>query len=113
MSWDSKVQNLLGHCVSESAFGSEITHLPKIGQAQAFNMIWSDVYLAVNPQDGVTVQSSDPNVGARLTDFKTQPQKGDRIKRRKDGEDRYYIVRAVEPDGEGGVTLVLEKDVCK
>lgn len=113
MSWDSKVQNLLGHCTSPAAFGSEIKHIPKIGQAQAFNMIWSDVYLAVNPQDGVMVQSSDPNVGARLTDFKTAPQKGDKIVRRKDNEDLYYIVRAVEPDGEGGVTLVLEKEVCK
>jgi len=108
MSWDSKVQNLLGHCTSAAAFGGTVTHLPKIGQSQDFNGIWSETYLAVNPEDGVMVSSADPNVGVRLSDLKTQPQKGDVIVRR----GIRYFVRNVERDGEGGATLILEKEVC-
>lgn len=108
MSWDSKVQNLLGHCTAESAFGGTVTHLPRVGQAQDFRGIWSETYLAVNPEDGVSVMSSDPNVGVRLSDLKTQPSKEDIIVRR----GVRYIVRAIEPDGEGGATLILEKEKC-
>ena len=109
MSWDSKVHNLFGHCTSEAAFGGVVTHLPKIGPAQNLNLIWSDAYMAVNPEDGVSVMSSDPNVGGRLADLKTRPGKGDIIVRRT----VRYIVRASEPDGEGGIVLVLEKEDCK
>lgn len=107
MSWDSKVQNLLGHCTSEAAFGAEVQHIPAVGATQLLQGIWSDVYLSVNPEDGVQVMSAQPNIGARLSDFVTAPNKGDIMVR----SGQRYIIRAVEPDGEGGVTLVLEKEV--
>ncbi len=105
MSWDSKVQNLLGHCTSHGAFGAEILHIPQVGDTQAIDGIWSETYITADPDDGISVMSNDPNVGARLSDFNTGPKKGDQIERH---SVRYYV-RAVEPDGEGGVVLVLER----
>lgn len=108
MSWDSKVQNLLGHCTSEAAFGGNLTHVPIIGPAQIFKGIWSNTYLSVDPTEGIQVMSSDPNVGIRLSDFAREPRKDDKIIR---GSETYFI-RSIERDGEGGATLVLEKVDC-
>lgn len=108
MDWDNKVQKLLGHCTSRAAFGTLVTHIPKIGSTQDLRGVWDDTYLVVNPEDGVAVMSSDPQVGFRESDFKTKPQKGDVLQRR----GKRYFVRAIEPDGQGGVTLILEKEKC-
>lgn len=105
MAWDSKVHNLLGACTSSSAFGEEITHLPKVGAPQTLQGIWSDVYASADPETGLSVMSSEPNVGVRLVDFIRKPEQGDIIVRR--GE--RYSIRVPQPDGEGGATLVLEK----
>lgn len=83
-------------------------HEPVDVLAYEFYGIWSDTYLSVDPETGLQVMSSDPNVGVLLADFEPQPKKKDRIYR---GETEYEI-RAVEPDGEGGATLVLEKRKC-
>lgn len=107
MSWESKVEKLLGHCTSDAAFGVSVIHTPDGGSPQALNGIWSDVYISVDPTDGAQIMSSDPNIGFRLSDFDVAPKKGDTIQ--KSGVN--YIVRAVEPDGEGGTTLVLEREV--
>lgn len=106
MGWESKVQNLLGHCTRESTFGIEVTHRPAAGGAQTLFGVWSDTYESVSPEDGIAVMSSDPNIGFRLSDLTLEPEKGDIIVK----ANVRYIVRAVEPDGEGGVTLVLEKE---
>lgn len=104
MAWEDRVHNLLGHCTS--TFGrDDITHAPVDWTAQAIRAIWSDTYISVDPETGVQVMSSDPNIGVRLADFNRQPKKNDTIKK---GTVEYRI-RAVEPDGEGGAVLVLEK----
>lgn len=108
MSWESKVESLLGHCTSEAVFGGEFTHIPRVGPAQAFKGVWSESYLAVDPENGIQVMSSDPNVGVRLSDFRTKPGKGDAIIRK----GIRYFIRELQPDGEGGSTLILEKEVC-
>lgn len=105
MGWQDKVENLLGTVTGSGAFGDTMTHVPKIGAEQDFKGIWSATYLEVDPAQGVQVMSSDPNVGARLSDFKAEPKKGDKIIYR---EKQYYI-RAIEPDGEGAATFVLEE----
>lgn len=107
MSWDSKVSNLLSRCRSESAFGSQMVHNPQIGSSQTFLGIWSDTYLEIDPDQGFQVMSDNPSIGVKLDDFDTNPKKGDTITR----NSVIYIIRAVEPDGEGGATLVLEKQV--
>jgi DNA gyrase inhibitor GyrI len=105
MGLESKVQNLLGHAKSAAFFGGEYTLIPEMGEEQAFTGIWSDIYITADPDTGVQVMSSEPNVGVRLSDFIILPAKNALIKK---GEVRYKI-RAVEADGEGGATLVLEK----
>lgn len=108
MAWEDRVQNLLGHCTS--VFGrDDITHEPQDYPAQDIRAIWSDTYLSVDPETGVEVMSSDPNIGVRLSDFLRPPKKNDVIKKGPAGARVEYRIRAVEPDGEGGATLVLEK----
>lgn len=105
MSWSDKVNNVLGACTSGGAFGEFVIHTPTVGAAQSIRGIWSDVYLTVEPDTGIQIMSGEPNIGARLLDFETAPKKDDIIIRR--GVN--YRIRVPEPDGEGGVTLVLEK----
>jgi len=108
MSWGDKVNNVLGICTSSGAFGQNLTHSPKCGAAdQIFKGIWADTYLAVEPETGIQIMSSEPNIGARLIDFLTPPVKHDIFYK---GAVEYRA-RALEPDGEGGVTILLEKVV--
>lgn len=100
--WEDRVHNLLGHCTK--TFGGECIHAPENFPRQTFDGIWSDVYITADPDTGIMVSSSDPNIGVRLADFDRAPKKGDTIIRR----GVYYFIRALEPDGEGGATLVLE-----
>lgn len=107
MGWDSKVQRLLGHATSGPFFGQPFTHRPAAGDDQPFAGVWSDAYMTADPDTGVQVMSSDPNVGVRLSDFIVAPVKNAIIIKNATGVQ--YRIRAVEPDGEGGATLVLEK----
>lgn len=105
MSWNSRIQSLLGACTSPAAFGEDLIHSPQSGPEQTLKGIWSDTYISIEPESGIQIMGSDPNAGFRLTDFTTPPRKNDTITRGSVD----YTVRAVEPDGEGGTTLVLEK----
>lgn len=106
MGWNKKVENLLGACTRTGAFGDDtMTHQPAGGTAQTFNGIWSNQYLEADPETGMTIMSDDPNVGARVSDFNFEPVKGDTITYK----GQSYTVRSPEKDGEGGITLVLEK----
>ena len=107
MSWADKVNNVLGICTSAGAFGQDLTHTTQGGASQVFKGIWSDVYLTVEPETGIQIMSSEPNIGARLKDFTNPPAKHDSFYK---GEVEYRA-RAIEPDGEGGITIVLEKVV--
>lgn len=111
MAWEDKVEGLLGACVSPSMFGSSMIHHPAADGAESktFNGIWSAVYLDIEPDSGIQVLADDPNVGARLSDFDVDPKKGDEIEYKGDR----YTIRAPEPDGEGGIVLVLEKAIGK
>lgn len=103
MGWEDKVHGLLG--AAKNTFGGGYTHVPKpTGISFDFEGIWSDVYVAVDPETGMQVMSSDPNVGIRISDFPVKPKKNDFIIRR----GVQYRIRAFEQDGEGGATLVLE-----
>lgn len=103
MAWEDRAHRLLGHCTA--TFGGDCVHAPENFPRQSFTGIWSDVYVTADPDTGLQVMTSDPNIGVRLADFSRPPKKNDQIIRR----DVYYFIRAIEPDGEGGATLVLEK----
>ena len=107
MGWESKVNRLLGHATSGPFFGQPFTHRPASGPDQAFAGVWSDAYMTADPDTGVQVMSSEPNVGVRLADFAVAPVKNAIIIKNATGVQ--YRIRAVEPDGEGGALLVLEK----
>lgn len=103
MAWEDRVQNLLGHCTA--TFGGDCVHAPENFPRQVFQGIWSDVYITADPETGMMVSTSDQNIGVRLSDFDRAPKKNDLIIRRS----VEYRIRALEPDGEGGATFVLEK----
>jgi len=105
MGWEDKVQNLLGHCTSYTTFGGDFTHLPEDWPEQTLKGVWSDTYLMVDPETNMQIMTSDPNIGVRMSDFLHAPRKNDLLRRK--GVD--YRIRAIEPDGQGGSTLVLEK----
>ena len=95
----------MGACTNAFKTKVPITHRPVVGDDQEFKGIWSDVYLSVEPESGLQVMSSDPNIGARLKDFVVAPKRLDVFI--KDGVE--YRARALEPDGEAGIVIVLEK----
>jgi len=106
MSWADKVNNVLGACTSPGAFGESVIHSPQSGgDDQILKGIWSDTYLSVEPETGIQIMSSEPNIGFRARDFLTDPKKNDIITRKTID----YYVRSIEPDGQGGVTLILER----
>lgn len=101
--WEDRVHNLLGHCTA--TFGGDCIHAPENFPRQTFEGIWSEVYITADVDTGLQISTADPNIGVRLSDFNRQPKNGDTIIRK----GIYYQIRALEPDGEGGATLVLEK----
>lgn len=108
MGWNDKVENMLGVFTRTGAFGDDtFIFTPAVGDSQTFSGIWSATYLEVDPEQGIQVMTDDPNVGARISDFAVQPKKGDLITYKGNS----YKIRAPEPDGEGGITLVLENQI--
>jgi len=105
MSWDKMANNLMGACTDAFKTDDSIIHRPECGEDQVIKGIWSDVYLSVEPESGIQVMSSDPNIGARLSDFDVKPRRGDMFIK----AGIKYRARAPEEDGEAGVVIVLEK----
>lgn len=105
MGWENKVNNLLDRCVSPAAFGISVTHIHNVGGSQVLNGVWSDIYATTDPE-GLSIMSSDPNIGFKVADLDNYPTKSSIIVK----SGKRYLVRAIEPDGEGGVTLVLEEE---
>lgn len=108
--WNNKVSRLLGHAFSGPFFGEEFRIEPRDTQAHGFAGAWSDTYVTADPDTGMEIMSSQPNIGVRLSDFRHPPRLRDTVYRFWGTRAATpYLVRAIEPDGEGGAVLVLEK----
>lgn len=107
MSWENEIEDLLKHCVDDTAFGVSFTHVPLMGETQTLLGIWSNEYEATEPSNGLAIMSATPVVDFKISDLVTYPTKKDKII--KSGVS--YYVRAIEPDGQGAVALALEKVV--
>lgn len=105
MAWEDMANNVMGACTNAFKTKVPITHRPAAGDDQEFKGIWSDVYLSAEPETGIQIMTSDPNIGARLKDFDVAPKKHDIFIK----DEVQYRARALEPDGEAGVVIVLEK----
>lgn len=105
MGWEDKVNRILGHCTRGTAFGVPVIHAPINGNQQSLMGVWSNEYQVIDENQSIPVMSSNPTIGFRTIDFNNYPKIKDYIIK----GDITYFVRSIEPDGEGGITLILEK----
>ncbi|MFK0090953.1 hypothetical protein ACIQUS_27175 [Pseudomonas sp. NPDC090755] len=114
MGWASMAQRMLG--VSIRTFSEPSAAIdpdgavywltdgvaPGVALAQ---VVFDSAHVAVDPETGAPVSSSNPVLGVRLIDLPNKPTSRDRVRAR--GE--LYSINDVQPDGVAGVTIILRK----
>ena len=112
MGWRDRVGRVLEAC--KRTFGAEVFHTPAAGGGpHSRTGIFNDKYLAVDVQTGFMVSTSQPNLGIKLADWTPAPLQGDTltIDANATGDFETYKVQTIEPDGEGGATLLLDQPI--
>lgn len=100
---------MAGHLVR--TFGDPVTYIPRTGEAYEIAVtdgaggIFEAVTQLVDPDTGAVVISQQPNIYFRLSDLRASPQNGDRLT----VNGVTYKILEPQLDGQGGVTLRLQK----
>ena len=102
MAWTDRVRRVLGSCLG--SFGEDVTYTPSGGAPDVISGIYNSVHEAIDEQ-GVVVSTVHPNLGIRLSDLAAEPGPEDTVVIR----GNTFEVTSVAEDGEGGATLLLEK----
>ena len=94
------------HQKTLATFGKAITYIPVDGtEYPVAKAIFDKNFLAVDPNTGATVQSTNPMLKVRLADLQRAPKAGDRV--RVDGVT--YRINEPQQDSEGGMMIELDK----
>lgn len=97
------------HQKTLAAFGQAITYMPVDGPEYAVaKAIFDKNFLAVDPNTGATVQSTNPMLKVRLADLQREPRKGDRVR----VAGVLYRINEPQQDSEGGLMIELDKVGC-
>lgn len=102
--WQDKTDNVMRIC--RDTFTSVILYTPKLLAQRELKGIFDEAYILVEILDGAPVSSVRPRLGLRLLDLDFYPQNFDDVTI--NGTD--YKVVDVQPDGEAGIQLMLQKD---
>lgn len=86
-------------------FGDTVTYKPLIGSIFEIKVIFDEAYQGIDSESGNTVNSTQPKVIARTSDFTTEPKQGDIIER----NSVEYKVSQHIPDGAGISEILLHK----
>jgi hypothetical protein len=107
MTWDSKTELVLEHCLNTFGVGEtgSFKYIPKSGVAFDCRGIFDNEYRAVDPDTQVVVSSLVPNLGIKLSDLPQAPQNGDMVL----VQDQKYRITEVQKDVHGGARLFLHK----
>jgi hypothetical protein len=109
MAWPDLADCALSPAVVVFDHGDATYTPPGGATAFAVRMIYNGEHVAVDLDTGVAVDTHVPAVGVRLQDFLdivgAQPEQGAEVTI----GSLVYLVRSVQPDGEGGALLELEQ----
>ncbi len=101
MAWPDLADDVLKTALAE--FGQPTTYTPRGGVAFPLTGIFDAAYQLVSLGGDVEIDAVGPVLGVRLADFATPPAHGDGVVI----AGTSYVVRSVQPDGQGGARLVL------
>lgn len=94
----------LANVATRNTFGQSVTYTPQVGSAFTFTAIRDELHLQERVgQSKINESTTEIRLAVRLVDMDTQPTQGDTLST--GGLD--YEVRDVQPDGQGGASLLL------
>lgn len=87
-------------------FGQAVTYTPRGGSPVEVTGIFDAAHQLVTLAGDVEIDTVGPVLGVRLADFAAPPTQGDQVT----VAGTAYAVRSVQPDGQGGASLVLRPE---
>ena len=103
MSFRDKTKKLLDTAMNVFGEKEKVKYRPQSGGTFFIRGVFDEVWEEVDPETGMIISSSAPNIGVQLSELGLKPQSGDEL----DVNDRTYRVTDVHEDGQGGATLTL------
>ena len=103
MNWLDLTDTVLKH--STNTFGERVVYWPAEAPSFEIQGVFDAAFISVDPSSGVTIQSTTPRLGVRLSAFQNEPAEGDRVEIR----GQVYDVSEYQPDGQGGAVLILHR----
>lgn len=107
MSWPELTNEILSECMD--AFGVPVRHRPAAGGSHDRVGIFSGAHRSVTFQGEVEVSSTSPALGIQLATWNPAPVTEDAIDVLAGPGQGTYEVDDLQPDGEGGSSLVLKR----
>lgn len=103
MSWRDLTQLALG--ISTRTFSSARVVFRPDRQALEITAVYDAPHVSIDPDTGGKVSSTSTTLGVRLSDFDEPPIAGHMF----DVDGVRFRVHDVEPDGQGGASLILKR----
>jgi hypothetical protein len=112
MSWASMADRMIGVAVrtfshANDARESLVSYIPKSGQPYDVLAVFDRAHIAIDPNTGAPINSTNPVLGVQRSQFAAEPKKGDMVDIVFDGATHRFIVQQYQPDGVAGGLLEL------
>jgi hypothetical protein len=102
MNWSDLTDTILKH--TSETFGERVVYWPAEEPSFEIMAVFDAAFQMVDA-GGAMVQSTQPRLGVRLSQFSQDPREGDRVEVR----GTIYDVVEFQPDGQGGASLMLHR----
>lgn len=103
MNWLELTDAVLTH--TTATFGERVVYWPASEPSFEIRAIFEAAFTMVDPGGNAIIQSTQPRLGVKLSDFAMTPAEGDRVEVR----GTVYDVTEYQPDGQGGALLMLQR----
>lgn len=104
MSWSDLTESVFKQ--TAELFGETCVYWPKSSPSFEIRAIFDSAYqVLTGAQGAMAVQSLQPKVSVKLSEFPSPPDEGDRVELR----GSVYDVIEFQPDSHGGAILILQK----
>lgn len=102
MNWLELTDALLKQ--TTATFGERVVYWPASEPSFEIRAVFDASFQMVDA-GGAMIQSTQPRLGVRLSEFAQEPREGDRVEVR----GTIYDVIEYQPDGQGGASLMLHR----
>lgn len=88
-----------------------VSYLPKDRAGFEVRAVFDNAYQAIDPTTQEVITSTKPMIGVKLADFEeklAKPRQDDKVIIK----EVTYTVIDVQPDGQGGASLILHRDIA-